>query len=110
MKAMARGNFGGYTGESSAIKSRHAVDPGDEDCILFAGSIHVTVPKVEWVECSRLSINATRFSCRAANGGPGRDRTGDLIVANDALSQLSYRPMYIQKTSATHQTTYPFWH
>ena len=39
------------------------------------------------------SINATRFSCRAAaNGGPGRDRTGDLIVANDALSQLSYTP------------------
>ena len=25
-------------------------------------------------------------------GGPDRDRTGDLIVANDALSQLSYRP------------------
>ncbi len=26
------------------------------------------------------------------DGGPDRDRTGDLIVANDALSQLSYRP------------------
>jgi hypothetical protein len=26
-------------------------------------------------------------------GGAGRDRTGDLIVANDALSQLSYSPM-----------------
>ncbi len=26
-------------------------------------------------------------------GGPDRDRTGDLIVANDALSQLSYRPL-----------------
>ena len=26
-------------------------------------------------------------------GGPDRDRTGDLIVANDALSQLSYRPI-----------------
>jgi len=25
-------------------------------------------------------------------GGAGRDRTGDLIVANDALSQLSYSP------------------
>jgi hypothetical protein len=29
---------------------------------------------------------------RANLGGPSRDRTGDLIVANDALSQLSYRP------------------
>ncbi len=27
-------------------------------------------------------------------GGAGRDRTGDLIVANDALSQLSYSPLY----------------
>jgi hypothetical protein len=26
-------------------------------------------------------------------GGPDRDRTGGLIVANDALSQLSYRPI-----------------
>ena len=26
------------------------------------------------------------------NGGPGRDRTGGLLVANEALSQLSYRP------------------
>ena len=27
------------------------------------------------------------------NGGPDRDRTGDLLVANEALSQLSYRPI-----------------
>ncbi len=26
------------------------------------------------------------------DGGAGRDRTDDLIVANDALSQLSYSP------------------
>ena len=26
------------------------------------------------------------------NGGASRDRTDDLIVANDALSQLSYSP------------------
>ena len=25
-------------------------------------------------------------------GGPERDRTADLFVANEALSQLSYRP------------------
>jgi hypothetical protein len=28
-------------------------------------------------------------------GGGDRDRTGDLIVANDALSQLSYTPKSI---------------
>ena len=27
------------------------------------------------------------------NGGPDRDRTGDLLVANEALSQLSYKPI-----------------
>lgn len=27
-------------------------------------------------------------------GGPDRDRTDDLIIANDALSQLSYRPIF----------------
>ena len=27
------------------------------------------------------------------NGGPDRDRTDDLVIANDALSQLSYRPI-----------------
>jgi hypothetical protein len=27
------------------------------------------------------------------NGGASQDRTDDLIVANDALSQLSYSPM-----------------
>jgi hypothetical protein len=26
------------------------------------------------------------------NGGPERDRTAGLLVANEALSQLSYRP------------------
>jgi hypothetical protein len=52
------------------------------------------------------------FSCRAAaNGGPGRDRTGDLIVANDALSQLSYRPIYLEKNSAPHaKLPYPLRH
>ena len=28
-------------------------------------------------------------------GGASRDRTDDLIVANDALSQLSYSPVWV---------------
>lgn len=31
---------------------------------------------------------------RVVLGGASRDRTDDLIVANDALSQLSYSPTY----------------
>ena len=38
--------------------------------------------------------DSARASQVAENvGGRDRDRTGDLIVANDALSQLSYRPL-----------------
>ncbi len=29
------------------------------------------------------------------NGGPERDRTDDLLHAMQALSQLSYRPVYL---------------
>ena len=32
-------------------------------------------------------------------GGASRDRTDDLIVANDALSQLSYSPTCVAGTS-----------
>ncbi len=45
-----------------------------------------------------------------ANGGPGRDRTGDLIVANDALSQLSYRPIYNKNNARCDTIPYPFAH
>ena len=33
-------------------------------------------------------------------GGAGRDRTGDLLVANEALSQLSYSPTDISILAA----------
>ena len=32
-------------------------------------------------------------------GGASRDRTDDLIVANDALSQLSYSPVHVVSPS-----------
>ena len=32
--------------------------------------------------------------CRPNTGGAGRDRTGDLLSANQALSQLSYSPFF----------------
>jgi hypothetical protein len=33
---------------------------------------------------------------RGSNGGASRDRTGDLLVANQTLSQLSYGPSLIE--------------
>src|SRR5215471_7850575 len=34
-------------------------------------------------------------------GGASRDRTDDLIVANDALSQLSYSPKHMGRSTET---------
>ncbi len=57
--------------------------------------------RVKGIEPSRpawkagvLPLNYTRFAPIKAhkNGGPEQDRTADLLIANEALSQLSYRP------------------
>src|SRR5471030_228168 len=37
-------------------------------------------------------VAAPRVARRAKRGGARRDRTADLVIANDALSQLSYGP------------------
>ena len=38
-------------------------------------------------------VAAPRVARRAKRGGARRDRTADLVIANDALSQLSYGPL-----------------
>src|SRR6201995_326043 len=40
----------------------------------------------------RLRRGSATRSRRAKRGGARRDRTADLVIANDALSQLSYGP------------------
>src|ERR671930_2387273 len=40
-----------------------------------------------------LLAAAPRVARRAKRGGARRDRTADLVIANDALSQLSYGPI-----------------
>ena len=132
---MARGNIGGYAGESSATKSRPARDPRHGGYILrmlCAASIHVTAPKTRcsrslhqcdtlflpgcgkwWTwpgsnrrphRCERCALPAelqalahhlprhVRLGNFRADLATSRARTDDLIVANDALSQLSYSP------------------
>src|SRR6202021_355159 len=41
----------------------------------------------------RHHVAAPRVARRAKRGGARRDRTADLVIANDALSQLSYGPI-----------------
>ena len=43
-----------------------------------------------------LEIGCARPLKPAKNGGPERDRTADLLNANQALSQLSYRPRHLR--------------
>src|SRR5947207_15530482 len=52
-------------------------------------------------DCSRLAESATGSCClnidlvlteQEKRGGAERDRTADLLIANEALSQLSYGP------------------
>jgi hypothetical protein len=42
----------------------------------------------------RSGLQPTRGARFRKAGGAGRDRTGDLLNANQALSQLSYSPFY----------------
>src|SRR5229473_1536141 len=41
----------------------------------------------------RSCVAAPRVARKAKRGGARRDRTADLVIANDALSQLSYGPI-----------------
>ena len=46
------------------------------------------------VRSSHLSYRPVRLPNSIIAGGAGRDRTGDLLNANQALSQLSYSPLF----------------
>jgi hypothetical protein len=43
-------------------------------------------------DVSKLACRAVALAQRAKVGGAERDRTAGLLVANEALSQLSYSP------------------
>ena len=62
------------------------------------GRIELPTSPLSGVRSSQLSYRprltaASPFTSRVHTGGAGRDRTGDLLNANQALSQLSYSPM-----------------
>src|SRR6266851_7040098 len=49
-----------------------------------------------------------KLAKRAKAGGARRDRTADLVIANDALSQLSYGPIATASTLTTTRQSAPF--
>ena len=56
-----------------------------------------------------IATHAKRFSCERAApaGGARRDRTDDLLLAKQALSQLSYGPVRGQRTDDGEQKEIP---
>ena len=60
---------------------------------LFAAQCAATTSTDRYLS-SQLSKNKTGGTARRVNhGGADRDRTDDLLVANQTLSQLSYSPI-----------------
>ena len=55
--------------------------------LVGLGGIEPPTSPLSGVRSSHLS-----YRPMAVTGGAGRDRTGDLLSANQALSQLSYSP------------------
>ena len=52
----------------------------------------VGLGRVELPTSPLSGVRSNQLSYRPKTGGAGRDRTGDLLNANQALSQLSYSP------------------
>ena len=63
-------------------------------CLQLAASRLRNAPRLS---CFASALSATSLTGPApqnpSTGGAGRDRTGDLLNANQALSQLSYSPL-----------------
>ena len=67
------------------------------DWLVLVGpdGIEPSTSPLSGVRSSHLSYGPRCFQPAQTNtGGAGRDRTGDLLSANQALSQLSYSPLF----------------
>jgi hypothetical protein len=53
----------------------------------------VGLDRIELSTSPLSGVRSSQLSYRPKFGGAGRDRTGDLLNANQALSQLSYSPV-----------------
>jgi hypothetical protein len=60
--------------------------------VVGLGRLELPTSPLSGVRSNHLSYRPVRRRC-GESGGAGRDRTGDLLNANQALSQLSYSPV-----------------
>ena len=70
--------------------------------LVGLGRLELPTSPLSGVRSNHLSYRPIR-SGGGNTGGAGRDRTGDLLNANQALSQLSYSPACENFPSAVHQ-------
>ena len=66
-------------------------------CVVGPDGIEPSTSPLSGVRSSHLSYGPGRNPTNS--GGAGRDRTGDLLNANQALSQLSYSPLFLAGAS-----------
>ena len=59
--------------------------------LVGLGRVELPTSPLSGVRSSHLSYRPMGF----VTGGAGRDRSGDLLNANQALSQLSYSPILV---------------
>ena len=57
------------------------------------GRLELPTSRLSGVRSNQLSYRPGRMKTAGQTGGAGRDRTGDLLSASQALSQLSYSPL-----------------
>ena len=81
--------------------------PGTQSLIALAGAL-VGLGRLELPTSPLSGVRSSHLSYRPGKtGGAGRDRTGDLLNANQALSQLSYSPLLGVATKAGGATNLP---
>jgi hypothetical protein len=68
--------------------------------LVGLGGIEPPTSPLSGVRSSHLSYRPAPSTDSIITGGAGRDRTGDLLSANQALSQLSYSPLRLPKSSS----------
>ena len=71
--------------------------------IAAHGKAHVGQPKANHDRSGSAAADRRAPICKHRSGGARRDRTDDLLLAKQALSQLSYGPFRDQKSEVSNQ-------
>ena len=65
-----------------------------KSCLVGPSGLEPPTLRLSVVRSSQLSYGPVQYGLYSV-GGDSRDRTGDLLLARQALSQLSYIPFYL---------------